>query len=84
MKKYENVYMGMDEKTGKYIDFSDKLDIVFFGNPYSSMAHPYHFIWEILKKNILTCYQNYGYNTVLWGYFDGAKIVNFSLVNGKR
>jgi hypothetical protein len=65
--KYENVYMGMDEKTRKYIDFSDKLDIVFFGNPYSSMAHPYHFIWEILKKNILTCYQNYGYNTVLWG-----------------
>lgn len=65
--KYENVYMGMDEKTGKYLDFSDKLDVVFFGNPYSSMAHPYHFIWTMLKKNVLTCYQNYGYNTVCWG-----------------
>ena len=65
--KYENVYMGMDEKTGKYLDFSDKLDVVFFCNPYQQMAHPYHFIWKMLEKNILTCYQNYGYNTVLWG-----------------
>lgn len=24
------------------------------------------------------------YNTVLWGYFDGAKIVKISLVNGER
>ena len=65
--KYENVYMGMDEKTGKYLDFSDKLDVVFFGNPYQSMVHDYHFIWHMLKNNVLTCYQNYAYNTVCWG-----------------
>lgn len=66
-RKYENVYKGFDEKTNRYIDFSDKLDVVFFGNPYQTMAHPYHFIWQMLKRNVLTCYQNYGYNTVLWG-----------------
>ncbi len=65
--KYENVYMGYDEDKSKYIDFSDKLDIVFFGNPYHALVDSYHFIWHMLKKNILTCYQNYGYNTVLWG-----------------
>lgn len=66
-KKYDNVYLGYDEKTGEYIDYSDKADIVFFGNPYQEMVHPYHFIWHILHKNILTCYQNYGFNTMLWG-----------------
>ena len=66
-QKYDKVYLGYDEKKDQYIDYSDKADIVFFGNPYESMAHPYHFIWHLLKKDILTCYQNYGFNTMLWG-----------------
>lgn len=65
--KYPRVYMGYDLQTERYIDFSDKLDIVFFGNPYSRMAHPYHFIWHMLNRNILTCFQNYGYFTLLFG-----------------
>lgn len=65
--KYSNVYKGLDESSGEYLDFSNQLDIVFFGNPYEAMAHSNHFIWHMLKKNILTCFQNYGYFTVLWG-----------------
>lgn len=66
-KHYSNVYMGFDLGSNKYLDFSDKADIVFFGNPYSGMAHPYHYLWHLLNRNILTCFQNYGYFTVLFG-----------------
>ena len=66
-QNYENVKLGYDIQKQKYLDFSNNFDIVFFGNPYQSMAHKYHFIWHLLKKNILTCYQNYGFNTLLWG-----------------
>ena len=65
--KYPNVYKGYDCNKNRYIDFSKKLDIVFFGNPYLNMAHPYHFIWHMLKQNILTCFQNYGFFTLLFG-----------------
>lgn len=65
--KYQAVYKGYNEQNDEYIDFADKLDIVFFGNPYEEMAHPNHFIWHMLQKNILTCFQNYGYFTITWG-----------------
>lgn len=64
--KYQAVYKGYNEQNDEYIDFSDKLDIVFFGNPYEVMVHPNHFIWHMLKKNILTCFQNYGYFAITW------------------
>ncbi len=64
--KYQAVYKGYNEQNDEYIDFSDELDIVFFGNPYEVMAHPNHFIWHMLKKNILTCFQNYGYFAITW------------------
>lgn len=65
--KYTNVFVGYDTNSKKYVDFSNNTDIAFFGNPYQSMAHDYHFIWHMLKNNVLTCYQNYAYNTVCWG-----------------
>ncbi len=65
--KYPNVYMGYDFQAKKGLDFSDKMDIVFFGNPYCELAHPYHFVWHMLKRNILTCFQNYGFFTLLFG-----------------
>ena len=64
--KYQAVYKGYNEQNDEYIDFADKLDIVFFGNPYEVMAHPNHFIWHMLKKNILTCFQSYAYFIADW------------------
>lgn len=64
--KYQAVYKGYDEQNDQYIDFADKLDIVFFSNPYDSMAHPNHFIWHMLQKDILTCFQSYAYLIADW------------------
>lgn len=76
--KYDNVYIGYDEEKDEYLDFSKKMDIVFFGNPYQGLVHNHHFIWHMLDKNILTCYQNYGFNTVIWGrdYICGMPFYN--------
>ncbi|HEF4457837.1 TPA: hypothetical protein SAK09_000910 [Campylobacter coli] len=64
---YSNVFLGYDSKTKTFFDYSDKMDIVFFDNPYPAMAHKYHFIDYFLNKNILTCFQNYGFFTLKYG-----------------
>ena len=77
-QRYNNVKLGYDIQKNKYLDFSDEFDIIFFSNPYQWMAHKYHFIWHILKKNILTCYQGYAYDTVSWArnYFAKSSFCN--------
>ncbi|EAI4070947.1 hypothetical protein APU49_06260 [Campylobacter jejuni] len=66
-QKFQNVIMGYDEKTGEYLDYSNDFDIVFFSNPYQSMVHEKHFIWNFLNKKVLTCFQNYGFFTLIYG-----------------
>lgn len=66
-KEYKNVFKGYNEETKEFLDFADHIDIAFFENPYQVMAHPYHFIWHLLKKDVLTCFQNYGFFTLKFG-----------------
>lgn len=59
--KYKNVYMSYDKKEKAFIDFSDKVDMVFFANPYDPMTHEYYRIERVSDQNKLTLYTHYGY-----------------------
>lgn len=59
--KYKNVYMSYDKKEKAFIDFLDKVDMVFFANPYDPMTHEYYRIERVSDQNKLTLYTHYGY-----------------------
>ncbi|MBQ9293244.1 MAG: hypothetical protein IJ211_08295 [Campylobacter sp.] len=63
----EMVLDGWDEKTGEFLDHSDKFDIIYFANPYDEMVHEYHKICYIAKKNILPIYINYAFSHFKYG-----------------
>ncbi|MBO7370837.1 MAG: hypothetical protein J6U11_07360 [Campylobacter sp.] len=63
----EMVLDGWDEKTGEFLDHSDKFDIIYFANPYDEMVHEYHKICYIAKKNILSIYINYAFSHFKYG-----------------
>ncbi|MBP3223847.1 MAG: hypothetical protein J6M14_00915 [Campylobacter sp.] len=58
----EMVLDGWDEKTGKFLDHSDKFDIIYFTNPYDAMVHEFHKIRYICTKSILPIYINYAFS----------------------
>lgn len=65
--KYNNVYKSYDENTLEFIDFSDKIDLIFFTTPYEhSITHNFytHSYLSSKKSNkdILPCYVNYMYS----------------------
>lgn len=58
---------GYNIDADEYLEVNSKYDIVFFSNPYSKMAHPYHHVEYFLDKDVLTLYANYGFFTVKFG-----------------
>lgn len=67
-KKYhERVIPGYDEEWDLFLELKDDYPIVFFANPYSKMAHPYHEISYFLNRNVLTLYVNYGFAAIKYG-----------------
>ena len=58
------VYKSWDEKTKKFKDFSNKMDIYCTANPYDTMTHKLYRIEKLSKKQLLSIYFNYGYPSV--------------------
>lgn len=57
----EMVLDGWDEKTGEFLDHSDKFDIIYCANPYDDMVHKLHKISYLSKKNVLPVYIPYAF-----------------------
>lgn len=55
------VISGYDWPSNTYYELGEEYQIVFFSNPYSRMAHKFHFVNYFLDKNVLTVYENYGF-----------------------
>ena len=53
---------GWDMETDEYIDVMDDYDIIYFANPYDSMAVEVHSIQYAVTRNVLPVYVNYGYD----------------------
>ena len=57
---------GWDIETDRYIDYTDRFDIIYFANPYDAMAQEVHSIQYAATRNVLPVYVNYGYDV---GYY---------------
>ncbi len=57
--KYENIILSYNKKTGKFVDFSSKMDIACFANPYENLTHKFYTIKWAYSKNILPVYASY-------------------------
>ncbi len=53
---------GWDIQMDRYIDFTDRFDIIYFADPYDAMAPEVHSIRHASAKNVLPVYVNYGYD----------------------
>ena len=62
--KYPNVYHSWDKNKKKFVDYSDKMDIVCTANPYDWMTYKYYQISKLFKNEILSIFFNYGYPAV--------------------
>ena len=58
--KYKNVYMSYNKKEKAFIDFSDKVDMIFFANPYDPMTDKLYTIQYNSENNCLPLYVSYG------------------------
>lgn len=63
-QKYSCVFKSLDSDGKKFIDYSDKMDMVCSANPYETMTNRLYRIGKLCKKNILPIYFNYGYPAV--------------------
>lgn len=71
------VLHGFNVTDNTYLELGEKYQVVFFNNPYSKMAHKYHFIRYFLDKNVLPIYVNYGFFTLKYG----RRIINTDFYN---
>lgn len=60
-KLYKNVINAYDYDKSKFKDLLKDFDLAVFDNPYDSMTHKFYRITTSVKKNILSCYTEYGY-----------------------
>lgn len=60
-KTYHDVFLSYDQKNKRYIDFSDRADLIYFASPYDNMTHKYYRVEYFLDKNVLPFHINYGY-----------------------
>lgn len=61
--KFGNNYLldGYDVTSNSFFDFSDKFDIIAMNNPYDEMAHKFHRIEYLCKKNLLLISTTYAF-----------------------
>ena len=62
----DRVLDGWDMQTDRYIDVTDRFDIIYFADPYDAMAPEVHSIHYAATRNVLPVYLNYGYDV---GYY---------------
>ncbi len=60
--KYNNVYMSYDYNTKSFTDYTDKIDIVCFANPYDNMTYKYYNSIHLINNNKLYFFINYAYS----------------------
>lgn len=58
----EMIIDGYDIESGKFFDFTDKFDIIYYSNPYDGMVNKIHSIEYASKQNVLPIYISYGYD----------------------
>ena len=63
----DRVIHGFDEANRTYLELGENYPIVFFNNPYSKMAHKYHYERYFRDKNVLSLYVNYGFFSLKFG-----------------
>lgn len=71
------VFKGYDENTDTYVDFSGKMDIAVFNNPYDGMTHDIFGV-KYLRSKVLTVFVNYFYCGKLKQELDVIKSIEFS------
>lgn len=65
-KKYSQVYLANSNSAKKFIDWSPRIDIMFFNNIYDDATEPLYSIAHYARKGMLTCYTGYGYIISNW------------------
>lgn len=78
--KYSNVYNSYDYKKNEFTDWSDKMDMCFFANPYDTMTHELYSV-QYLRKNVFTMYIPYSYTGHLKYNLNIYKSPIYSLFN---
>lgn len=58
--KYKNIYHLYDFQKKEFIDWSDKMDVCFFANPYDSMTHEFYTV-KYLSDKCFCVHVPYGY-----------------------
>lgn len=66
--QYKQVYNSYDYNKKQFIDFSNKMDLCFFANPYDSMTLEMYRIKTLSRQKILCLYTSYGYVISNWHY----------------
>lgn len=59
-KKYNCIFKSYDTKNSKFIDYTDKFDIICTANPYDAMTHKLYQV-KYFSKKCLSFYANYFY-----------------------
>ena len=69
LQKYgsEMLLDGYDEKNDRFIDYSDKFDVVYCANPYDDAVNMVHSMRYLSSKNILPFYIQYGFSHFQYG-----------------
>lgn len=60
-EKYQKVQKGYNASNDTFLDFSSKMDMAYFDNPYDCMVHDVFKVDYLKNKNILPFHINYGY-----------------------
>lgn len=76
--KYKNVYTAYDYEKSEFTDWSDKIDIAFFANPYDNMTDKLYTIDYARKKNILPVYTSYG---IMCDLYSIDHVINLKSMN---
>lgn len=71
---------GWDIETDRYIDYTDRFDIIYFANPYDAMAQEVHSIQYAATRNVLPVYVNYGYDVGYYTMYSRMKGPELNLV----
>ena len=71
---------GWDIDNDRYIDYTDRFDIIYFANPYDAMAHEVHSIAYAATRNVLPVYVNYGYDVGYYTMYSRMKGPELNLV----
>lgn len=76
----EAVLDGWDREEDRYIDYTDRFDIIYFAYPYDATAARIHTIQYASERNVLPVYVNYGYDVAYNSMYARMKGPELNLV----